>query len=750
MPYSGKEYETMNVNYLNKDFSSLKSSLIEYAKTYFPNTYRDFNETSPGMMLIEMSAYVGDVMSFYIDQQYKEMLLPLAEERRNLTNMATMFGYKVKAITPAYVDMTITQTVGATTDNIDDIQPLWTEAMVIDKKLKITSATNSDIIFETLDVTDFTISGSVDNFISVNNTDVNGIVTEYKLTKNVKAISGETKTTAIVVGSPEKFKRITLPETNIIEIIDVYDSSNNRWYEVEYLTQNRVPDTVHWSDDDRILYGGDGTNMGLSAYADIGGSTALGIAIPYTLDYINVSKRFIIETNDDNTTSLVFGNGLLNTGLSGSLIQGFLQSEQAGITIPGDETNFDTQIAPHVASFGHASLGEIPQNTTLTITYRVGGGLQSNVASGDLTLLNSGYIDILGRNTVTPIVTNEQPARGGQSGESLEEIRQNTQGNFMSQRRCVTKEDYEARVLSMPAKFGNIAKITVNRHIQFIPPDIVTANSNLINNLAMIEYQQGILETAWNNWTMDDSDDNFNIIINAAAGMTVTLNNQVPAAQANSSTIYTAVQGLQGAGGATTIDISMLSYDNNKNLVYSPTLLHTNLNNYLKEYRMITDEYNINNGYIINFGVVFEVVAHKHANNHDVKLRCINRIIEYFDIDKMKMHQPIYTNDIIYELMGIDGVRAVNYLELTQQKLSDGTEFWAQEAALYDWTNLNPHPEHGGTEDTAINTGNYGYQYSFNQFYNGELSTDGVILPSTEASVFELKNPNENIKGSVI
>ena len=95
MPYNDKEYKVSNVNYLNKDFSSLKSSLIEYAKTYFPNTYRDFNETSPGMMLIELSAYVGDVLSYYIDQQYKEMLLPLAEEKKSVINLSKGFGYKL-------------------------------------------------------------------------------------------------------------------------------------------------------------------------------------------------------------------------------------------------------------------------------------------------------------------------------------------------------------------------------------------------------------------------------------------------------------------------------------------------------------------------------------------------------------------------------------------------------------------------------------------------------------------------------
>ena len=106
--YDKKDFKETNVEYLNKDFGQIKNSLVRYAKSYFPNTYKDFNETSPGMMLLEMSAYVGDVMSFYIDQQYREMLLPLAEERRNIINMAKMFGYKVKPIVPAYVDLTFT------------------------------------------------------------------------------------------------------------------------------------------------------------------------------------------------------------------------------------------------------------------------------------------------------------------------------------------------------------------------------------------------------------------------------------------------------------------------------------------------------------------------------------------------------------------------------------------------------------------------------------------------------------------
>ena len=135
MPYSEKDFKDSNVNYLNKDFSALKSTLMEYAKSYFPNTYRDFNETSPGMMLIEMSAYVGDVLSFYIDQQYKEMLLPLAEERRNIITMATMFGYKVKPIIPSFVDLTFTSEVNASSGDASKVD--YSNAGIFDFGIEI-------------------------------------------------------------------------------------------------------------------------------------------------------------------------------------------------------------------------------------------------------------------------------------------------------------------------------------------------------------------------------------------------------------------------------------------------------------------------------------------------------------------------------------------------------------------------------------------------------------------------------------
>jgi len=649
MPYRENEFKTTNVNYLNKDFDSFKNALIEYAKTYYPNTYKDFNETSPGMMLIEMSSYVGDVLSFYIDQQYQEMMLPLAQERRNVVNIAKMLGYKVKPTIPALVNLKCTMTVDAVGD-INNKQPDYSQAFSIDKGMKV--ATSDNIYFETLDIVDFTVSSSADSEPEMTTFDSDGLVTEYTLTRYVKSIGGETTTSDFVISSPEKFLELTLSEKNVIEIISVVDSGGNNWYEVPYLAQDKIPIETHYTDDsDRD-----------TAYVTLSGDV-MELPVPYTLEYIKTSKRFTVEVDEENNTTLVFGNGLLRTGTLDSLNAGFLSTEQVGITIPGEITDVDDSISDSIGNV-YSTLGETPGNTTLTVTYRTGGGLGGNIPVGEITTVSSKTI-ATGTDNGTLEVTNEEPARGGSNGESIDEIRERTKSFFATQNRCVTKEDYEARIMNMPAKFGNIAKVYVN------PRRIMG-----IENLPVAE-------------------------------------------------------------------IHTLSYDNNKDLVTTPDLIYNNLSNHLDQYRILTDNIIIENGYIINFGVIFEVVAHRRAFKPDVKLNCIQKIKEYFNIDNMQFRQPIYTSDLSYELMGVDGVRAVNYVCITQGEnyLSPGT--WEFNPPLHS---INPDGSGSG------GASGYGYEYNFGVFYsdNPMGGGQGIILPSVEPAVFELKNPNDNVKGIVL
>ena len=192
MPYSNNKKD-INVNYVNKDFSSLKSALIEYAKAYYPNSYRDFNETSPGMMLIEMSAYVGDVLSYYIDNQFKESMLPLADERRNIINLAKTLGYKVKPTTTSFVDLKFTQTVGVIKTDEGDIVPNFDDAVTLDSGIIVSSTGNASVDFETLAPVDFLSSSSIDINPEASGTDSDGLTNEFTLTRNVRAIGGTRK-----------------------------------------------------------------------------------------------------------------------------------------------------------------------------------------------------------------------------------------------------------------------------------------------------------------------------------------------------------------------------------------------------------------------------------------------------------------------------------------------------------------------------------------------------------------------------
>jgi len=715
MPYNEREHKVSNVNYLNKDFSTLKKSLIEYAKTYFPNTYRDFNETSPGMMLIEMSAYVGDVLSFYIDQQYKEMMLPLAEERRNVVNIAKILGYKIKPISAALTTLRFSQDIG--TVGIEPIEPSLSDVDGQTPRLaagtQVKSISNSDVIFETLDYVDFTITGSNASITATGWDSETGLVDTFTITKEVAAISGKTKTKNFVIGSPSKFLRLNLTETNVIEILDVTDSNGNTWYEVDYLAQAGVFKETHYTDDTNL------PNAYELADNDPGTESPGELAVPYSLSIINTSKKFIVEVNDNNTTSLVFGNGILKNG---QLIgEDFLNTQQAGITIPGEPSLFDDPVDP-LAGSNKSTLGETPSNVNLIVTYRVGGGLSSNIPSNDLTTLVSADNNIS--------VTNSTPATGGSAGDTIEEIRHKASAHFASQQRCVTKEDYEARILSLPAKFGSIAKVFVDR---VSPTGGVSLETT--SNTENIEFLTNLVGDYIDELLDPDVEEPYN-----QGTLTTIIESNL---QVGANLIYNEAEGYK------TLDAYILNYNNNKDLIWPEinSRMILNLKTYLEKFRIITDRVNIMRGYIVNFGVVFDVVATRGVNKSEVKLRCIDTIIEYFNVDKMQFRQPLYVSDLEYDLSGIDGVRSVKYVTLTQElDYNNGNEkvFGPTDpgGGLYNYF-FDPELIENIFEPASSNPG-YGFAYDFKDAFR-----DGLILPSITPSVFELKNPNENVKGIV-
>ena len=448
MAYSEKQkFIPSNINYTSKDFNSIKSDLIEYTKSYFPDTYKDFNETSPGMMLIELTSYVGDVLSYYIDYQYKENILSTATERRNVVRLAEFLGYKVNSSTPALVKLEVTHDVGVT----DDGDPDLTNLPLVDKGLKVQSNTDSSIIFETLTEIDFSASGSADvpAVGAPTSFDENGLATGYTLRRFVKAVAGETKTKTFNITSPTKFLELDLNVDDVSEVIDCVDSSGQKWYEVSYLGQDRILKETHYSDDNNRT---DGYDQG-----SISDDVSPDVSVPYVLEYIKTNKKFTTKIDpDDNTMKLQFGNGLYRfnvTGSSNSSI--FSMIEQQGVNLAGVPSSVINASINNLVSNNSLNLGEIPNNTILTIRYREGGGTVTNVQVGELTNILNSSEDIS--------ISNPDPASGGTDGQTVSEIKENAKGYFATQLRCVTKDDYIARILNLPAKFGNIAKAYVER-----------------------------------------------------------------------------------------------------------------------------------------------------------------------------------------------------------------------------------------------------------------------------------------------
>ena len=625
-----------NVNYTSKDFSTIKADLIEYTKSYFPDTYKDFNETSPGMMLIELSSYVGDVLSYYIDYNYKENLLSTATEKRNVRRLSEFLGYKAPNKTPSVVKLKVTTTIDA---NTDGTPKYGTTPQSIDSGLQIASNVDSQILFETTGEIDFTVSGSGDDPISAPILDSNGEAESYTLTRYVRAVSGQTKTKSFTITSPTKFLELDLGEDNVIEILNCQDSSGQKWHNVDYLAQEKVLKQTHYSDD----------TTRDSAY-DQGDATSIisSVPIPYVVEYIKTNKKFISNFDEDTQTYKVqFGNGLFRFSNSGSNVD---PVEQAGVTING--TNLSDIPSAIGSTIGNnLNLGETPANTILTFTYRVGGGATSNVQVGELTTINNAPAGVV------ISVTNNESSVGGTDGQTVDEIRNNASAFFATQLRCVTKEDYTARIQSIPTKFGSIAKTYVNR--------------------------------------------------------------------------------LDGG----TLLVSTLSYNQNRQLVQTPELILQNVATYLNQFRMINDQldfgFNLNNtlfsGYIINFGVRFIVNQDRRSNATAVKLNVIQVIKDFFKVEKMQFRQSININDLQYNILGLDGVIGIKELLLFQ----DGTAEYAEGRKMYNYT------ANGGAVTNSENT--YGFQYNFT-----EALENGIYRPSVTPSVFELRNPNQDIYGKVV
>lgn len=645
-----------DIRYLNRDFSQLRESLINFAKTYYPNTYKDFTPAAPGMMFIEQAAYVGDVLSYYTDYAFKESQMLAATERKNLIALAAQQGYKVKPSRAATGKVDLQQICPAATDGYGNYFPDPNYMLTVKENTQFSSNQGSYYILTS--IVDFSVSSSNSprsDIVYSRNPD--GTPEFFLMTKSGTVRSGQVISKEVVVTNPSPYYTITLDETNVLEIISVTDSDNNKWYETEYLAQELVP----IASPNNVEYEGS-----LSNFKD---------SVPYILKYLKTSRRFITKVDANNYTTLQFGAGI--NGMDDEIVTfdsnliGVGLSRAASVNIPLDPSNF----------LNNENYGISPQNTTLTIQYVIGGGLQSNCSANEIRNIVIAFFDnpsegllpeqieLLTTVKNSLKVSNPEPCVGGKDAETDEEIRLNAMANFAAQNRTVTQNDYLVRVYSLPSQFGTIAKA------QVIADTSLEIGVNKILMGAVDNNNVGqVVDSSVNNYFRKISYD----ITNPFA-----------------------------------INVYVLSYDANKRLIRPNQALVNNLITYLKQTRMITDGVNVIDGYIINIGVNFTIVVYKGFNKKDVLLNCINTVKSFFNIDIWNFSQPINLSQLHLEIAKVDGVQSVSNVIISNKTTKDG-------------------------------------DYSPVEYDINAATKNGIIYPSVDPSIFEVKYPDSDIKAICI
>ena len=588
---SVKKNMVKSVNYINKDFSDFRDNLVEFAKIYFPNTYNDFNESSPGMMFIEMAAYVGDVLSYYIDSSFRESLLAYAEEKRNIYTIAQSFGYKPKVTSPSSVVLDVFQSVPALNGNPDIRYALNVEAGA-----QITAG-STGATFRTLEDVNFKFSSSFDPRETTILESDSGVVTKFLLKKKVKAESGIVVTETFSFGTATKYSQIKLANSDVIEIISCTDSDSNTWYEVDSLAR----DTIFEDMEANTLNSPDLVEDRET--------------VPYILKLKKVSRRFTSFIDENDQTIIRFG-----AGISDNPDEEIVPNpDMVGSNLPGSPSKLTTAFDPSnflkTKAFGLA-----PSNTTLTIKYSHGGGIDDNVNSGDVTNISSISFQIqdslLNASSVqeskdSVAVTNENPATGGSSGQTVREVRESALAYYQAQQRAVTKEDYIVRAYALPPKYGNIAKV----HL--------TQDDQLNRDADSIDLDRQV--------TPEDVE----------AGRTL--------------------RSFQAGRFLNPLAMNMytLGFDSDKKLTKMNQTSKENLKTYLSQFRLVTDAVNIKDAYVINIAVNFAILTKTGFNKNEVLLRCVSAVQDFFDIDRTQIGQPIIVSDIAYQLSLVDGVASI-------------------------------------------------------------------------------------------
>jgi hypothetical protein len=600
-------------------------------------------------------------------------MMVYAEDSANVLALSQYLGYKPKVTAPAVVNLSVYQlvpSIGSGVNNKPD------EKYYLRIKEGMTVEANvPDVIFRTTDVVDF--SDNENREIMVYQTDsITGEPVFYLVKKYIQAISAIQIENTYTFGTYTPFQTIELLDTNVIQVVDVRDSNNNKWYEVPYLAQEMVfIDNPNTEANDPDLY-------------------QFKTTVPYILKTLKTPRRFVTKVNSDSTTTIQFGAGDA-TASDEQLIPNL---KNVGLGLPNSISRLEESFDP-TNFLKTKTYGTSPANTSITIKYLVGGGVTSNVPKGTLIKIVGFELDNdTGTFTQSQLsafdsvrsslaVDNEAAAAGGRGGETIEEIRQNALANFGSQNRAVTAKDYQVRVLSLPSKYGGIAKAyaTADGTLDNNSPSSILASPNNLQeftDLVMSFVNKPDSEEPTQQTVQEE-------IRNFLVGKTSNDNEK---------------------NNPFAINLYLLGYDTNNNLTPINRAVKENLKTYLNEYKILTDGVNVIDGFVINIGLNFEITAYKNYNKSEVLTNCISELKRYFSIDNWTFNQTINLSEVELLISNVEGVSSVPMLEVTNK---------------------------------------CGGNYAPNS-YNITAATKGkIVYPSLDPSVFEIKFPDSDIRGRV-
>jgi len=418
--------QVADVNYLSKDFDSIKSDLIDYLRRYFPDDYQDFNEASGGMAILELLAYIGDSMSFYIDRQVNEGFIERALEEKNVFSLAQNLGYQPKFSRPAVVNVSISAVFNNSTSS--------NSVFTLKKGSKVVTNFEPAVQFETLVDADFS---RPENRVTDR---INATQTQYSIT-SISAIAGSTRTFSYRAGAAVPFLKLTMPDTEITEIVSVTSSDGKEYFHVDNLSQGSV------------FTGNVNTDSSSADASNV-------------LQYRKIPYRYTTSIGADGTTSIVFGSG--TTDLEDSELIPNPEDYVLPPSLRGAPSGFAPSVVDSSNFLKTKGLGYAPRDVNIDIKYRFGGGTDTNVGPRTLDRFVSRIISFNDSNFLTAsaaeantilgslLVENVEQATGGADAENRTSIKQNALQYFNSQNRAVTLQDYQVRVLSMPPEFGSV------------------------------------------------------------------------------------------------------------------------------------------------------------------------------------------------------------------------------------------------------------------------------------------------------